>query len=599
MGTGHNETWRNNGTITENHSNFPPQTTRTFGHNGLFNDSPNSSGNRNTPTCFGCGEQGHMWHECRNRVYCAHCRSNNHSEKACRKLTNNTPSPSNSHIPPGYHPTATPPPLIGNTPHQGTQATTQTTGTTYNWLLFHNYQDTNQQRTSTTIQTPAANNMSPASTASVADVITQLTHVLTHVVDNKKEETSKQMMKNITKTFNGTNKTECINWLSQIEATAKYCSKPFRELMCQDMAPLMLHILADLSELSTDKEIKDVILANYSDIPSTAEAAAKLQKLQIRPNEPLVSFNSRYETIHQVAFSQSPNEQDNKTVIMQYATKLPQNTKEKLLHKITKKNSYIKTLEDAFKKAIEINRESSFVDVSSGRYNKQNTPKIDTQINSFQDCDINAMSTRSANRSADGSFNRSFDRSSSNSRNNSYNSSYNSSQNSRPNFRNSSGYQSSDSNQSRQNFNRDNNRSRGYQQNNQYDQRNGFQNRYDNNRFNNRRQPNKYQHHKNQPKAQVIFEYTNQSPMELMQTVRNFITFMKANPTSREHFKINKLPNRNFSNEVNESEIYSSSLDQGQQVVYENTDLVFDALVATDYIDEVKCMEGNNQQHSI
>ena len=49
--------------------------------------------------------------------------------------------------------------------------------------------------------------------------------------------------------------------------------------------------------------------------------------------------------------------------------------------------------------------------------------------------------------------------------------------------------------------------------------------------------------------------------MELMQIVRKFITFMKANPRSREYFKVNKLPNRNFSNEVNESEIYSSSLD--------------------------------------
>ena len=112
------------------------------------------------------------------------------------------------------------------------------------------------------------------------DIMTQLTHVLTHIVDNKKEETSKQMMKNIT-TFDGTNKTKWFNWLSQIEATAKYCNKPFREFVCQGMAPSMLHVLANLSELSTDKEIKDIILANYSDIPSTAEAAAKLWKLQI------------------------------------------------------------------------------------------------------------------------------------------------------------------------------------------------------------------------------------------------------------------------------------------------------------------------------
>ena len=64
------------------------------------------------------------------------------------------------------------------------------------------------------------------------------------------------------------------------------------------MAPSMLHVLSELSPLSTDQEIKDIILANYSDIPSTAEAAVKLQNMQIPSNEPVVSFNSRYEAIH-------------------------------------------------------------------------------------------------------------------------------------------------------------------------------------------------------------------------------------------------------------------------------------------------------------
>ena len=104
-------------------------------------------------------------------------------------------------------------------------------------------------------------------------------------------------------------------------------------------------------------------------------------------------------------------------MIVEYAKKLPQNTRDKLLRKIAKKNSYIQTIDDAFKQAIEINRETSFVEAASGRYNNQNGTKIKTQINelddSFQDCDINAMNTRSANRSGDGSFNGSFDRSSS------------------------------------------------------------------------------------------------------------------------------------------------------------------------------------------
>ena len=156
------------------------------------------------------------------------------------------------------------------------------------------------------------------------------------------------------------------------------------------------------------------------------------------------------------------------------------------------KNSYIRTLEDAFKQAIEINRETSFVEAASGRYSKQNNTRIDTQINeldnSFQDCDINVMNTRATNRLTDGSHNGSFDRSGS--RNSSLNSSYNS----RPSNRNNSYSNNSDS-YNRQGYKRDNNRNRGYQPNNSYDQKNqSHQNRYDNNqdryRYDNRWRPN-------------------------------------------------------------------------------------------------------------
>ena len=72
-------------------------------------------------------------------------------------------------------------------------------------------------------------------------------------------------------------------------------------------------------------------------------------------NKPLVTFNHRYEVIHKVAFRMSPSEQESKTVIVQYAKKLPANTRDKLLRKIAKKNSYIKTLDNAFKQALDIN----------------------------------------------------------------------------------------------------------------------------------------------------------------------------------------------------------------------------------------------------
>ena len=171
-------------------------------------------------------------------------------------------------------------------------------------------------------------------TEALIQILNQVTN------NNKKGEVSKQMMKNI-KIFEGSNKAECITWLSQIEATARFTNTPFRELICQSMTPTMLHVLSELSALATDKDIKNIILTNYSDIPSTTEVATQLQKMQTSPTEPLVTFNHRYEAIHKVAFELSPSQQYNRTVIVEYAKKLPQNTRDKLLRKIAKKNSYI------------------------------------------------------------------------------------------------------------------------------------------------------------------------------------------------------------------------------------------------------------------
>ena len=448
--TGHNDPWRcNNGTNTAASTATHRTRTGPTSCNGLHNNiSPNSSDNRNSPICFRCGEQGHMRSVCRERVFCDHCKTYNHDTKACRKQHNNIPSPANSQIATGYHPTVTPAPLMGTT-----TTTTQQTGVHNNNPLFQNLLDNNPPRTSTMIQTPH-NGTSPTTPADLVEGITQIMNQVAN--NNKRDDASKQMMKNI-KIFNGSNKAECINWLSQVEAAARFTNTSFRELICQSMAPAMLHIFSELSALSSNEDIKDAILINYSDIPSTTEAATRLQSIQISASEPLVTFNHRYKAIHKIAFGLSTRQQENKTVII--PVKLPVNTRDKLLRKIAKKNSYIKTLDDAFRQAIDINRETSFVEAATGRYNDQIGTKIETQIkeleDSFQEYDINAMNTRSTNRSGDRSWKGSFDRLSH--RNNSFNSS----QNSRSNYRGNS-YSSNDVSQNRQSFNRDNSRNRGY-----------------------------------------------------------------------------------------------------------------------------------------
>ena len=83
-----------------------------------------------------------------------------------------------------------------------------------------------------------------------------------------------------------------------------------------------------------------------------------------------------------------------------------------------------------------------------------------------------------------------------------------------------------------------------------------------------------------------------------MQTVRNFINFMKSCQASREQFKSNKIAQRNFHNEVNESEIHTSNLDQVQQLINEAKDIVFNTLIAADYINEINCTDDNNHQQA-
>ena len=86
--------------------------------------------------------------------------------------------------------------------------------------------------------------------------------------------------------------------------------------------------------------------------------------------------------------------------------------------------------------------------------------------------------------------------------------------------------------------------------------------------------------------------------IEMMQMARGFINLIKANPATREQNKSNKLATHKYDNEVNESEIHSSSLDQVQQFFNKDTDLAFDALVAADYINEIDCTDGIHQQQA-
>ena len=286
------------------------RTTGTSSRTGLSTEQPQYQP-RTPVICFRCGDPGHIRTTCQAAdVYCTFCRTTNHNNKACKKYNNPNDSPTNSTSSQGYHPTATPP--------QG-----DTNG------LFA------PAKTSTAVQSPIPG--TPILDA--ADITTAMTQAVHQGVSKAMGEgdVSKQMLKNLER-FDGKDNSKCLEWLSNIEVIAQHSKLTFRELICKSMSPSLLHIFSSVSTFASDQDIKEILLANYSDVPSMAEAAAKLQNLQITEDEPLVTFNARYQQVHQVAYETSPEKQMNKTVIIDYVKKLPAYPRDKLLKKLSRKD---------------------------------------------------------------------------------------------------------------------------------------------------------------------------------------------------------------------------------------------------------------------
>ena len=156
---------------------------RISGRNNFQYNSPNSSDNRRGVTCYRCGKLGHIKADCKERVYCTNCRSVHHDTKACRKQRNNIPSPLNNHIPTGYHPTATPPPLIGVTTGGQPAQHTNTTNGHYFQNLFEN-----QIPRTNIVPNPQFNGASPAPSANMTEAFMQ---ILAQVTNNENNDVSR------------------------------------------------------------------------------------------------------------------------------------------------------------------------------------------------------------------------------------------------------------------------------------------------------------------------------------------------------------------------------------------------------------------------
>ena len=293
--------------------------------------------------------------------------------------------------------------------------------------------------------------------------------------------------------------------------------------------------------------MKKIVLRNFSDIATPTEATQKLRNMRMTTDQPIASYNYNYVAVHEAAFDINPSEQRMRFALEDYANSLPEYTADKLSYKIVKVNSWIKTLQDAMEHAVKINQESRQSEVMRNRRNNSSElidTTVSTTVNEISDIDINHV----ASRHGDNRFNSTM----------------------------KSGYQREGKDFSPRN-----------RQNDLFQNNRGWNSpRSDNQNF---RKINKYKHHAREPRNNIKFEYTiSRGKKEIMRTLRNMIDFLigKTEKVVEDIKRMLKVNPRGV-NEVSEDSIATISIEEIQRILKEDVNTIYDALVASDYIEEV------------
>ena len=124
-------------------------------------------------------------------------------------------------------------------------------------------------------------------------------------------------------------------------------------------------------------------------------------------------------------------------------------------------------------------------------------------------------------------------------------------------------------------------------QNDSFQNSRGWNNLRNNNQ--NFRKINKYKHHAREPRNNIKFKYTiSRGEEEIMRTLRSMIDFLKGK-TEKVVEDIKRMPkvNPRGVNKVSEDSTATISIEEIQRILKEDVNTIYDALVASDYIEEI------------
>ena len=257
-------------------------------------------------------------------------------------------------------------------------------------------------------------------------------------------------------------------------------------------------------------------------------------------------------------------------VLEDYANSLPEYTANKLIDKVVRTDSWIRNLQEAMDLAIKIDQESRQVEVMRSRRYGSNT-SLDTTSNTTVnevslDLDVNYI----ASKQGDSNFNSTM----------------------KPGHRRESKEfspmnRSHDSSRSKP-WQRDSSHSKPWQNDSSHSKQ-WQDNRRENGHYNNSyRKINKYRHPAREPRHNIKFEYAlSRGENEILRVLSRMVDYLKGK-TDREVESIKNMLkiNPRGINEVREDQIATITINEIQRTLKEDVNIVYDALVASDFIEE-------------
>ena len=557
--TEHQNPWPRNADHSRDNQSSDSSDTDSIGH---------WDSNWQNKKCTACGFRGHTYYNCEKKrkgeLYCKRCNRYIHCDATCSRQRNSS-TPSFQHQ--GHH---------SPWPDNHTIPPAEPSYNNYN-----NYNNYN------TRPSPA-----PSSTGSTADITQQF---MTFLDESRQQakllEYRKELLANIP-IFDGKDKKACLMWLSQCAHTAVNTKMTLKEVLAAKGGPIVstqVQIFTSKTPDATDVELKQHILESFSNVGSRTEAHHYLTRMTVDEDESLLAHNSEYAAVHEAAHGITPEEQRSEIALMDYVRTLPQITCDELTKQITHPKSKIHNLRDVMNMAESLDRQGRQRELNRQERSalRETTIREETVNEMSIQEEVNFMSGRN-----DGRFNSTMKNNSghwnnSPNRNNSYNGDRNNSYNGDRNNSYYSGrnnlYQGKNNSYSDNRSDRNNSNNRSWN-NKSWNPRYNYSDNYDS-----RRRLNRYRHQLRDPKNNIRFEY-NVRDTDIYSTLRNTVDQLKEHPQADRHkFKkmLPKVTGHRNREEVCEDTIAEMKMEDLQGVLKEDVDLIFDALVLHDCIEEV------------